>query len=172
MPITWIFESTEDRIFNILIFMCFTIAACAEKSVNFAEQQNQNSIIDPFIGKYHSKITKALHLFYHNFNYFDLSFNFFDIPFFKSTCKLFTYSLWNGHSDGNFDGARSQWDPYRGGHFPFLTCSRKTESCSKKVQYVHHFNSFPRIIFKKSCDNVTSNYKETNFWKIKLLTIN
>lgn len=73
--------------------MCFTIAACAEKSVNFAEQQNQNSIIDPFIGKYHFKITKALHLFYQNFNYFDLSFNFFDIPFFKSTCKLFTYSL-------------------------------------------------------------------------------
>lgn len=69
--------------------MCFTIAACAEKSVNFAEQQNQNSIIDPFIGKYHSKITKALNLF----NYFDLSFNFFDIPFFKSTCKLFTYGL-------------------------------------------------------------------------------
>lgn len=149
MPITWVFESTEDRIFNILIFMCFTIAACAEKSVNFAEQQNQNSIIDPFIGKYHSKITKALHLFYHNFNYFDLSFNFFDIPFFKSTCKLFTYSLWNGHSNGNFNGARSQWDPYRGGHFPCLTCSRKTDSCSKKVQYVHHFNSFPRIIFLK-----------------------
>lgn len=84
MPITWVFESTEDRIFNILIFMCFTIAACAEKSVNFAEQQNQKSIIDPFIGKYHSKITKALHLFYHNFNNSDLSSNtfFFDIPFF------------------------------------------------------------------------------------------
>lgn len=147
--ITWLFDSIEDRVFNILIFMCFTSAAFVEKSFNSAEQQNQNSIIDPFIGKYHSKIIKVLHLFYHNFNYSYLSSNtlFFDIPFFKSTCMLFIYSLWNGHTDGNFNGARSQWDPYRGGHFPCLTCSRKTESCSKKVQYVHNFNSFPIIFF-------------------------
>lgn len=31
------------------------------------------------------------------------------------------------------------------------------------ISICYHFNSFPRIIFKKSCDNVTSNYKETNF---------
>lgn len=37
---------------------------------------------------------------------------------------------------------------------------------------VHPFNLFPRNFFKKSRDNVTSNYKETNFWTIKLLTIN
>lgn len=75
--------------------MCFTIAACAEKSVNFAEQQNQNSIIDPFIGKYHSKITKALHLCYHNFNYFDLSFNFLIFHFSKVhvNCLLIVYEM-------------------------------------------------------------------------------
>lgn len=144
---------------GFLIFMCFTIAACAE---------------NPFIGKYHFRIIKVLHLFYHNFNYSDLSSNtiFWIVHFLKRTCLLFIYSLWNWHTDGNFNGSRSQWDPYRKGHFPCLTCSRKTESCSKKVQYVHNFNSFPIIFFKKSRDNVTSNYKETNFWTIKLLTIN
>lgn len=75
--------------------MCFTIAACAEKSVNFAEQQNQNSIIDPFIGKYHSKITKALHLFYHNFNYFDYLSIFLIFHFSKVhvNCLLVVYEM-------------------------------------------------------------------------------
>lgn len=145
---------------GFLIFMCFTIAellcvnCCAE---------------NPFIGKYHFRIIKVLHLFYHNFNYSDLSSNtiFWII-------LLYTVYLWfmKWPYRRQLYGARSQWDPYCGAHFPCLTCSRKTESCSKKVQYVQNFNSFPRLFFKKSRDNVTSSYKETNFWTIKLLTIN
>lgn len=42
--------------FLTLIFICFIISACAEKPVDSTEQQSQESIVDPFIGKYHSKI--------------------------------------------------------------------------------------------------------------------
>lgn len=134
--------------------MCFTIAACAEKSVNFAEQQNQKSIIDPFIGKYHSKITKALHLFYHNFNNSDLSSNTFFLIFHFSkvhvNCLFIVYEMGIPTETLMEPGPSETLTAEDTAHVSHARARRIAARRKFNISICNHFNSFPRIILLKS----------------------
>lgn len=82
-----------------MISICSIISACAKKSVDSTEQQSQESIVDPFIGNYHSIIIKVLHPFYRNLNCSDLYTNtillfyFWYFIFLKVYCLFIVYEV-------------------------------------------------------------------------------